>query len=105
MAREIAELPGVQLAGIMGYEGHLLALPDPEEKARQIHEALETVVETKRAAGTAGIACDIVSSSGTGSYPIAIEHPGITEIQAGGAIFMDCFYRHKCQMPESAATL
>jgi D-serine deaminase-like pyridoxal phosphate-dependent protein len=100
LARQIQELPGVTLAGIMGYEGHLLTLPDPEDKQRQIHAALDKLIETKRMLEQAGIACPIVSCAGTGSYLIAIEHPGITEVQAGGAIFMDAFYRHKCLVPD-----
>jgi D-serine deaminase-like pyridoxal phosphate-dependent protein len=27
-----------------------------------------------------------------------VGHPGVTEIQAGGVIFMDAFYRRKCQL-------
>jgi D-serine deaminase-like pyridoxal phosphate-dependent protein len=100
LARELAQLPGLQLAGIMGYEGHLLALPDRDEKAHKIHAALDVLVDTKQQLLAAGLSCEIVSCAGTGSYLMAIEHPGITEIQAGGAIFMDLFYRHQCQVPE-----
>jgi D-serine deaminase-like pyridoxal phosphate-dependent protein len=100
LARELNQLPGLRLAGIMGYEGHLLALADAEEKACKIHAALDTLVETKEQLLAAGLPCEIVSCAGTGSYRMAIEHSGITEIQAGGAIFMDLFYRHQCQVPE-----
>lgn len=100
LAKQISRLPGVTLAGIMGYEGHLLTLPDPEDKKKQIHAALDKLIETKQLLAEADINCPIVSCAGTGSYLIAIEHPGITEVQAGGAIFMDAFYRHKCQVPD-----
>lgn len=100
LARSIAASPGVQLAGVMGYEGHLLALDDAAEKARQIHAALDVLVDTAEQIERAGIACPIRSCAGTGSYRISIQHRGITEVQAGGAIFMDAFYRHKCQVPE-----
>ena len=36
LARQIADLPGLRLAGVMGYEGHLLLLTDPAEKEREV---------------------------------------------------------------------
>jgi D-serine deaminase-like pyridoxal phosphate-dependent protein len=99
-ARQVRDLPGIELAGIMGYEGHLLTVADPDEKAVQIRDALATLVETKRLLEAAGIPCPIVSCAGTGSYLYAVRQPGVTELQAGGAIFMDAFYRRKCQVPD-----
>ncbi|HUY35751.1 MAG TPA: DSD1 family PLP-dependent enzyme [Pirellulales bacterium] len=100
LARRIHELPGLALAGVMGYEGHLLTIADPAEKASQITAALDTLVATRRALEQAGLPCPIVSCAGTGSYLYSTRHPGITEVQAGGAIFMDTFYREKCQVTE-----
>ncbi|MDP7303726.1 MAG: hypothetical protein QGG09_11525, partial [Pirellulaceae bacterium] len=37
---------------------------------------------------------------GTGSFKFAIMHSGITDVQAGGGMFMDAFYRHKCQVTD-----
>ncbi len=100
LARELKSLPGLQLVGIMGYEGHLLTVPECEGKADKIAQALETLAATRRELEAADIACPIVSCAGTGSYLHSVRQPGITEIQAGGAIFMDAYYRHKCQVPE-----
>lgn len=100
LARYINRLYGVELAGIMGYEGHLLTIADQAEKTTKIREALSLLVSQKEMLEKAGLPCGIVSCAGTGSYLIAIEQPGITEIQAGGAVFMDAFYRHTCQVPE-----
>lgn len=98
LARELASLPGIELAGIMGYEGHLLTLEDPEEKRRQIERALGILDEQARTLRAAGIPCEIVSCGGTGSYIHAVRQPGITELQAGGAIFMDNFYVQRCHV-------
>ena len=38
--------------------------------------------------------------AGTGSYVYRRRVPGITEIQAGGAIFMDNHYAKNCQVPD-----
>lgn len=99
-ARQLGELPGIELAGIMGYEGHLLAVEDAGQKAAAIRAALTTLVDTRDLLVAAGIACPIVSCAGTGSYLYAARQAGITELQAGGAIFMDAYYRHKCQVPD-----
>ncbi|HZN32870.1 MAG TPA: DSD1 family PLP-dependent enzyme [Pirellulaceae bacterium] len=98
LAKRVAELPGIELAGVMGYEGHLLLIEDQGEKAARICAALGQLVETKERLEQAGIACPIVSCGGTGSLTFAARQPGITEVQAGGLIFMDAFYRHKCRV-------
>ena len=97
---QINELPGLQLAGLMAYEGHLLTIEDLAEKRSAIHSALGKVVELREQFERSGLACPIMSCGGTGSYPITVKQLGITEIQAGGAIFMDAFYRHACQITE-----
>jgi D-serine deaminase-like pyridoxal phosphate-dependent protein len=98
LARRVAKLPGIEFAGIMGYEGHLLLVEDEAEKAERIAAALGQLVETQEQIEAAGIACSIVSCGGTGSLPFAVRQRGITEVQAGGVIFMDAFYRHKCRL-------
>jgi len=100
LAQEVQRLPALQLAGIMGYEGHLLRVTDPVEKAARIGEALGWLVETRAVLECAGLPCPIVSCGGTGSFAQAVRQPGITELQAGGGIFMDAFYRLGCQVAE-----
>lgn len=96
LAQAITKLQGVQFAGIMGYEGHLLTIPDPEQKRNKILESMAILTNTADLLQKASIPCDIVSAGGTGSYQVTADAPGITELQAGGGIFMDPFYRHKC---------
>lgn len=100
LAQAISGLKGVRFAGIMGYEGHLLQVADPTEKRSKIKEAIQTLVGCADLIRQNGLPCDIVSAGGTGSYDITVECPGITEIQAGGGIFMDPFYREKCHVGE-----
>ncbi|MEX2174322.1 MAG: DSD1 family PLP-dependent enzyme [Pirellulaceae bacterium] len=100
LARQVAELPGIELVGIMGYEGHLLLIEDQADKADKIRTALAQLTQTKRQFEQAGLACSIVSCGGTGSLPFAAQQPGITEVQAGGLIFMDPFYRLRCQIEQ-----
>lgn len=99
-AKRLAELPGLELAGVMGYEGHLLLLADPAEKAAKIHAALDSLVATAESLKSAGLPCPIISCGGTGSLPLCAEHSGVTEVQAGGVMFMDRFYRERCHVGE-----
>lgn len=100
LAERISSTGGLQFAGIMGYEGHLLRIPDLREKAESISAALTVLTDQRHALEEAGYPCGIVSCGGTGSFVHSVKHAGITELQAGGGIFMDAFYRHACQVDQ-----
>jgi D-serine deaminase-like pyridoxal phosphate-dependent protein len=100
LALAITRAPGLDFAGIMGYEGHLLAIEDQQEKRRLIVEAMTQLQQMREHLADADMPCEIVSAGGTGSYAITVECPGITELQAGGLIFMDAFYRERCRVEE-----
>lgn len=107
LARQLLPLPGLQFSGIMGYEGHLLQIQQLDEKDRRISEALDLLGETRASLEKAGIPVAIVSCGGSGSFEFCTKHPAVTEVQAGGAIFMDEFYRNRCQVAglEQALTI
>ena len=69
LAESIEAAAGLELAGIMGYEGHLLTVPDPADKKRRIAAAIGELIDTRNALESAGLECGIVSAGGTGSYP------------------------------------
>ena len=98
LAEAIDRLDGVRLAGIMGYEGHLLQVPEAEGKREQIAEAMGILAETRRQIEAKGISCEIVSAGGTGSYQVTSDCDGITELQAGGGIFACPMYQDKCEL-------
>jgi D-serine deaminase-like pyridoxal phosphate-dependent protein len=98
LIRQLAELPGLKLCGVMGYEGHLLLLEDREQKRKQILAALDLLAQTRDDMLRLGLDCSIVSCGGTGSWPFSLEHAAVTELQAGGGIFMDEFYRRRCHV-------
>ena len=107
IARAANELPGVSVAGIMGYEGHLLTIADQDEKTAAIFEAINMLQATKDAFVDANITCDVVSAGGSGSFWITGQHAAVTELQAGGGIFGDLFYQRACGLKdvESALTI
>ncbi|MEZ6116021.1 MAG: DSD1 family PLP-dependent enzyme [Pirellulaceae bacterium] len=98
LARRIADSSHLEFAGLMAYEGHLLTIDDLATKETAIRRAMGIAVECRDQLQEQGIACDILSGGGTGSFPITSRIDGITELQAGGAIFMDAFYRQHCQI-------
>jgi D-serine deaminase-like pyridoxal phosphate-dependent protein len=93
LARRIAPLQGVKLAGVMTWEAHTLRIPDKAEKRRAVETAIASLVSTVGACRAAGLTIDTVSCGGTGTYWITSEQKGITELQAGGGIFGDILYR------------
>jgi D-serine deaminase-like pyridoxal phosphate-dependent protein len=96
LSQGVARLSGIRLVGIMGYEGHLLTLPDAEEKRLKIHSAIAILEETRDAMLADGIECSIVSAGGTGSIAITSDCAAPTELQSGAVIFADPFYSDRC---------
>ena len=92
LARQVASAKGVTLRGLMGYEGHLVSLPDRAERETRTRQAMAGLVETARMLRASGLPCEVVSAGGTGTYDISGRIDGITEIQAGSYVLMDTDY-------------
>lgn len=88
----LADLPGLQYAGVMGWEAHATAIADPVAKRAVVEEAVGSLVATAQRCRDAGLPADIVSCGGTGTYWLTAAVPGVTEIQAGGGVFHDIMY-------------
>jgi D-serine deaminase-like pyridoxal phosphate-dependent protein len=91
LARTIGAMPGLRLAGLMGWEGHVLAYEDGEKRER-IGGAIGALVETAARCRAAGIGVEVVSASGSGTFRMSAPLGGITEVQAGGGVFSDLNY-------------
>jgi D-serine deaminase-like pyridoxal phosphate-dependent protein len=89
----VVALPGIDLAGVMAWEGHAVAIGDAGEKNRVVYEAVGSLVHSAEMCRKAGLEMQIVSCGGSGTYTITARIPGVTEIQAGGAVFTDVAYR------------
>ncbi|MFN8624039.1 MAG: DSD1 family PLP-dependent enzyme [Chloroflexota bacterium] len=100
LAKLVMDTKGVRLAGIMGYEGHLLTAWPMADKEAQVRESVGRLTATADAIRAAGMPCEIVSSGGSGSYMVTATVPGVTELQAGGGCLMDRFYAEQCHMTE-----
>ena len=81
---DLARRQGLQVRGVMGYEGHVMPVLDPVDKARQTEECMALLL---RAAADVG--GELVSAGGTGNFAV---NTWAGEIQAGSYLLMDSAY-------------
>jgi D-serine deaminase-like pyridoxal phosphate-dependent protein len=93
LARYITQRPGLHFAGLHGYEGHTVFIADYEERKQAAHKAMSILVGTAELIRSNGLAVEIVTGGGTGTFDITGQYPGVTEIQAGSYIFNDGKYK------------
>ncbi|MGO9149962.1 MAG: alanine racemase [Acidimicrobiales bacterium] len=81
---DVARSRGLEVRGVMGYEGHVVGLEDASERARLCRESMELLL-----AAHAQVGGSLVSAGGTGTYDC---NTWATEIQAGSYALMDVAY-------------
>jgi D-serine deaminase-like pyridoxal phosphate-dependent protein len=86
-----ARARGLDVRGVMGYEGHLMLVADVDDRRRQVAEAM-----AKLLAAHADVGGDIISAGGTSTYAV---HDSATEIQAGSYALMDTAYGAVADLP------
>ena len=77
---------GIDVRGVMGYEGHLMMVKDLDEKKKQVHAAMSLL-----ASAHADVGGDIVSAGGTGTHDM-FAGTTVNEVQAGSYALMDSQY-------------
>jgi len=92
LGRAAAELEGVRLRGLLGYEGHCASEPDRATRERATREAMDRLLEAAGRFRDEGLPVDVVSAGATGTFDIAGAIEGITEVQAGSYLLMDRFH-------------
>lgn len=93
--RFVHQHEGLRLVGVMSWEGHTARIPDLTEKRAAVEHAVGILTSTAAACRSVGLPIEIVSCGGTGTYPITAAIRGVTEIQAGGGVFGDVYYRKR----------
>ena len=81
---DLARARGLEVRGVMGYEGHVVGLEDRSERVAQVEPSMEMLVRAHDAVGG-----QLVSAGGTGTYDL---NSWATEIQAGSYVLMDTAY-------------
>ncbi len=82
-----ARTAGLDVRGVMGYEGHLMMVTDRRQQAERVAAAMTLLREAHSDVGG-----DIVSAGGTGTYDLHGD-TGVTELQAGSYALMDSQYQ------------
>lgn len=91
---EYARGRGLEVRGVMGYEGHAVLIPDRSVRAEVTKDAMELLLSAHEAVGG-----DVVSGGGTGTYDV---NTWTNEIQAGSYALMDTAYA-KLELPFAQA--
>ena len=81
---ELARAAGLEVRGVMGYEGHTMMVADRADRARQVAESMALLEQAHAAVGG-----PIRSAGGTGSWDLNVS---ATELQAGSYALMDTEY-------------
>ena len=84
---------GVRFLGVMAWEGHACDMQHEEAKRSEIMRSVAMLTSSAELCRQADLPVRIVSGGGSGTYLITPFLPGVTEIQAGGAIFCDPTYQ------------
>ncbi|HSS93969.1 MAG TPA: alanine racemase, partial [Candidatus Dormibacteraeota bacterium] len=92
LGRSLAELKGIKLLGVTGYEGHCSLTPERELRAQRQRVAMDLLVDAAEKIKAAGLPSPIVSAGGTATWDWTANTPGVTEIQAGSYAVMDNFH-------------
>jgi D-serine deaminase-like pyridoxal phosphate-dependent protein len=80
---DLARARGLEVRGVMGYEGHLMMEPDAT-KAEKVAASMAILLDAHDVVGG-----DVISGGGTGTYAV---NTWVTELQAGSFALMDADY-------------
>jgi D-serine deaminase-like pyridoxal phosphate-dependent protein len=92
LAQHIGRSPGLRFDGLQGYDGQLQLMTDMDEKRVKCLQGLEQLVGTRRLLEKAGFPVKVVTGAGTGTWEFTAGYEGVTEIQPGSFVLMDCVY-------------
>ena len=81
---DLARSKGLEVRGVMGYEGHVVGLDNASERARLCQNSMKLLLTAHDEVGG-----ELVSAGGTGTYDL---NTWATEIQAGSYALMDVAY-------------
>jgi len=105
LALEIERRPGVRLAGLMAYEGHIAGVGDAGPGGRLRNRAIRAMqrlsgreLRARRAAVVSTVSevsdLEFVNGGGTGSIAATAAEPAVTEIAAGSGFYAPVLFDH-----------
>ena len=92
LAKLVDTLPNLKLRGVISYDGSAQHIKGYKNRLEQTLKRFEPSLDTFDQMKRAGLNTEIFSGGGTGTYNILPKAPGVTDLQVGSYIFMDCQY-------------
>jgi len=93
LAQRAHSLPNLQFKGLQAYQGLAQHVRAHSARKSLIDRGVESVRRTIDLLSSRGLACDVVTGGGTGTYRFEAETGIYNEVQPGSYIFMDADYR------------
>lgn len=93
LGKFIQHLPNLSLRGVQCYAGNLQHIRSYSVRKEKTTQALLRAASVLKQFKLAGLPCEVLTGSGTGTYTIDIEIPEVTEVQPGSYTVMDMEYR------------
>ncbi|MCH1615569.1 MAG: alanine racemase [Acidimicrobiales bacterium] len=88
---DLARSKGMNVRGVMGYEGHAMGVVDLEKRQDLTHRAMERLLSAHELVGG-----DLITGAGTGTHLI---NTWVNEVQAGSYVLMDTAYTSQLDQP------
>jgi D-serine deaminase-like pyridoxal phosphate-dependent protein len=88
----VASTEGLVYRGIQGYAGHVMHIEDFTERSQASVSSMDILREASESLAAKGLAPEIITGGGTGTYNIDADIGVLTELQAGSYLFMDRQY-------------
>ncbi len=92
---QLARSKGLEVRGVMGYEGHLMLWPDPAERRAHVEACMAKLLHAHELVGG-----ELVTGGGTGTWSL---NTWVNEIQAGSYALMDSAYAKLDDLPFDVA--
>jgi len=92
LAQLVDKLPNLKLRGVISYDGGAQHIKGFKNRLDQTMNRFAPSLETYERMKKSGLNTEIFSGGGTGTYNILPKARGVTDVQVGSYIFMDCQY-------------
>jgi len=92
LAKEVIKHENLSFFGIQCYQGWNQHIRLPNDRKEAVDQVIEKAKQTLKHFHEAGIACQVVTGGGTGTYPFEAASGVFTEVQPGSYALMDVDY-------------
>jgi D-serine deaminase-like pyridoxal phosphate-dependent protein len=104
LAKLATTLPGIAFRGVMSHQT-IPGRPDRQTRLREGRRYIQMCLDVKDAIEAAGIPVEIVSTGETWTYDVAVDLPGVTEVEGGTYALMSTAYSYMEEFRMAAKVL